>query len=238
GSLATWICLAGLRRGFTSRWAALLGIVLGLGALMKITAIFLLPAAVIAVGAWGMRARVPVRKIGLLIGLMLAAAALSGGWWYVRNQLLYGEPTAVNVNLQAYGGRTLAQGLAVWDQALPYAWTTFWGRFGHGDVVLPSFVYAGLAVFCLAAAIGLLRAWRKPSWIGRPEFAFLLLAGVLEFFGLLGYLTLSPSGYMGRYTFPALPAYGILLVLGWQSLVPERATRLASGAIVAGFGAL
>src|SRR5205085_8650803 len=167
GSLATWICLAGLRRGFTSRRAVLLGIVLGLGALMKITAIFLLPAAVFAVGAWGMRARVPVRKIGLLIGLMLAAAALSGGWWYVRNLVLYGEPTAVNVNLQAYGGRTVAQGLAVWNQALPYAWTTFWGRFGHGDVVLPGAIYVGLAAVCVVALAGLVLAWREPKWIPR-----------------------------------------------------------------------
>ncbi|MGH2524289.1 MAG: hypothetical protein ACRDH2_17405, partial [Anaerolineales bacterium] len=42
------------------------------------------------------------------------------------------------------------------------------------------------------------------------------------------YLTLSPSGYMGRYTFPALPAYMILLVFGLLAWVPSRArTELA-----------
>src|SRR6185295_12408851 len=61
---------------------------------------------------------------------------------------------------------------------------------------------------------------------------------VLEFFGLLGYLTLSPSGYMGRYTFPALPAYGMLLVLGWLSLYPVRASRWVSGAITFAFAGL
>ncbi len=238
GALTIWICLVGLRRGFNVRLAMLLGIVLGLGALMKITAIFLLPAGVFAVAAWAWRARVPVRQANQYVAIVLGAAAVSGGWWYVRNVVLYGEPTAVNVNLQAYGGRTIAEGIAVWNQALPYAWTTFWGRFGHGDVVLPSWIYIGLAVFCLVAVVGLVRAWRRPHWIPRAEFAFLALAGALEFTGLMGYLTLSPSGYMGRYVFPALPAYGILLVLGWLSLVPARAGRMVSGGIVAGFAAL
>ncbi|MEP7356986.1 MAG: hypothetical protein ABI847_07075, partial [Anaerolineales bacterium] len=238
GALTIWICLAGMRRGFTARLALLLGVVLGLSALMKITAIFMLPAAVFAVAAWGWRARTPLRQTALLAGLVLAGAAASGGWWYARNLILYGEPTAVNVNLQAYGGRTLAQGVAVWNQALPYAWTTFWGRFGHGDVVLPSFFYIGLAVFCMVALAGLVLAWRRSLWVPRPEFAFLALAGVLEFFGLLGYLTLSPSGYMGRYTFPALPAYGMLLAVGWLALATPRARRWVSGGIVAGFAGL
>ncbi|MEP7357836.1 MAG: glycosyltransferase family 39 protein, partial [Anaerolineales bacterium] len=47
GAVAIWICLVGLRRGFTARRALLLGLVPALGALMKITAIFLLPAAVL-----------------------------------------------------------------------------------------------------------------------------------------------------------------------------------------------
>jgi hypothetical protein len=197
-----------------------------------------MPAAIFAIAAWAWRGRVPTRRAGLIAGLVLAAAAASGGWWYVRNQVLYGEPTAVNVNLQAYGGRTLAQGVAVWNQALPYAWTTFWGRFGHGDVVLPSFIYLGLVVFCLVGTVGLVRAWRRPEWLPRPVFAFLALAGVLEFFGLVGYLTLSPSGYMGRYTFPALSAYAILLVLGWLTLATARASRLVSAGIAAGFAGL
>lgn len=255
---AVCLCLGvrGYQAGFTLRRAMVLGLSIGLGLLMKITAAFLIPAAVVILLAWGRSQRQSFQRVGGYIAVMFLSALLSGGGWYARNQWLYGEPTAVNVNLQAYGGRTLLQGMAVWWQALPYAWTTFWGRFGHGDVVLPSTIYAAIGWACGLAVIGWgLHLWRArpmvsakatsqpPSFqrIGsgktdkarlpsvsplessadsanRAEVIFLATAGVGEFIGLLGYLTLSPSGYMGRYTFPALPAYMLLLLLGWQGL--------------------
>ncbi len=255
GAVCLWLGVRGYQAGFTARRAMALGLTIGLGLLMKITAAFLIPAAVVILLAWGRRQRQTIRQISGLVIVMLISALISGGWWYARNQWLYGEPTAVNVNLQAYGGRTLMQGIAVWWQALPYAWTTFWGRFGHGDVVLPSAVYAALGWGCVVAVIGGgLRLWRaysrvlvkitpSPNFQRIPngetdkahtlsasplessadsghgaEVIFLATAGAGEFIGLLGYLTLSPSGYMGRYTFPALPAYMLLLMLGWQGL--------------------
>ena len=72
----------------------------------------------------------------------------------------------------------------------------------------------------------------------RAALTFLALTGLLEIAGLLGYLTLSPSGYMGRYAFPGLAAYGPLLVLGWLSLVPARARTALSAAVMLGFAAL
>jgi hypothetical protein len=56
---------------------------------------------------------------------------------------------------------------------------------------------------------------------------------------LLGYLTINPSGYMGRYTFPALPAYMLFLALGLLELTPRRAKRLVTAALpigMLGFG--
>ncbi len=238
GALAVWLGAASLKAGFTTRRAAALGLALGLGALAKITAVFLIPAAVVAVLAWAYQRRPPLPRGALTLGALLATAAASGGWWYWRNQVLYGEPSAVNVNLQAYGGRSLAQGLAVWRQALPYAWTTFWGRFGHGDVVLAGWIYAAIGLLVILAVPGLIWRSLRPSTLPRPALAFLAAAGLGELAGLLAYLTLSPSGYMGRYTFPALPAYALLLVAGWLGLVPARARRAFSLAVPAGFGAL
>jgi 4-amino-4-deoxy-L-arabinose transferase-like glycosyltransferase len=256
GTLAVWLGALGLRSGFTVRRAGALGLAVGLGALTKITAIFLLPGAVFAIAAWAWQQRLPWRRMVWLLTALLGAAVAGGGWWYARNQWLYGEPTALNVNFQAYGGRTVAEGLAVWHQALPYAWTTFWGRFGHGDVVLPAWFYWAMGALVVGAAagwLGRIAHWGATSpdvegtglrrsapgevWrLRTPDLAllFLVIVGLGEIVGMLGYLTLSPSGYMGRYTFPALAAYAVLLVAGWRALLPERALAVGVPALFAG----
>jgi len=223
GAVFIWLGLKFYQSGFTVRRAGVLGLALGLGVLMKITVGLLIVPAVFVVGAWGRARRQPLPRIVGYLALMGAAAAVTGGWWYLRNQFLYGEPTALGVNFEAYGGRSIVAGVAVWWQALPYAWSTFWGRFGHTDVVLPDWIYLTLGVITLLALLGLVFRILKSGEADSTLMAFLILAGVSEFAGLMGYLTLSPSGYMGRYTFPALPAYMTLFVFGLLGLVPLRA---------------
>ena len=84
-----------------ARWGStlLLGAILGLAAITKVSGLVLLPVAVLALAlsAWPARAW----KTWLLraVTMTLVAAAIAG-WWYVRNIVLYGELTG----LHAHGG--------------------------------------------------------------------------------------------------------------------------------------
>src|SRR6185295_18181449 len=155
----------------------------------------LIVPSLLLVGLWAWRQQRSPRSAVQLAAAVAAAAALAGGWWYLRNQLLYGDPTAVHIILQTYRSRSIAEGLAVWSQALPYAWTTFWGRFGHGEVVLPASIYQALGAATLLAVVMLAWRWSTLDRFRRVVLVFLTVAGLVELGGLLAYLTIDPSGY-------------------------------------------
>jgi 4-amino-4-deoxy-L-arabinose transferase-like glycosyltransferase len=231
GAAILWLCLHFYRIGFTPRRVLVLGVAAGVGLLVKITVGFLLvPIALLIV------VHQPLRRSLISLTVLALSVSVITGWWFLRNFLIYGDPTGTQLVVDTYGRRTIAEGIAVWPQALPYAWSTFWGRFGHGDVVLPDWIYLTLGVLALLALVGLgLRLFRREALHGWP-LAFLGVAGLVEFAGLMIYLTVNQSGYNGRYTFPALPAYMLLMVCGLLGLVPRRAHRLFLYALPAAMG--
>lgn len=227
GAAVLWLGVNLYRAGFTPRRAFALGLVLGIAALMKITAALLIFPVGLLMVAWGQANRQSLGRVaGGLVMLVLGAVA-SCGWWFARNLIVYGEPTSIDPILDAYGRQPLAQGVALWGQSVPYAWTTFWGRFGHGELVLPGWIYLTLAAISLLALIGLAFIFPRRDRSTRLLMTFLGAAGLIEFAGLLYYLSINPTGANGRYAFPALPAYMILLVLGLLGLVPDPARRRA-----------
>lgn len=237
GAATLWLGARTILHGeWSARRAAVLGALVGLGTLMKLTGLFLAAPVVWAWLDWVAHTRPGVRRaVGHLAGLG-AAAALVSGWWFMRNLALYGDPTAMNANLAAFGSQSVAEGVANWGPALGYAWTTFWGRFAHGEVNLPEPVYVCLWAPTLAAAVGAAwRGWRArraagPRW---RVMAFLAVAGLAHFAALMGYLTLSPTGANARYTFPALPAYMLVAAAGLLAWAP-RGRRGAMGLLLVG----
>jgi 4-amino-4-deoxy-L-arabinose transferase-like glycosyltransferase len=241
GAVSLWLGLCYIEVGFTARRALLMGALVGLAGLMKLTAAFLIVPAVLSVWLWGWSQ--PGRWVLSLRNTLLIAAgvALSSGWWYVRNWLVYGDPTAVNINLANFGGQSFREGLATWPAMLPYAWTTFWARIGHGDVAWPEWVYTALALVSLGALLGLVIRLRRLSRAELISVIFLGSAGLAALVSLLYYITVSPTGGNSRYTFPALPAYMTLMLYGLTGPIPQR-TRVgvawASAGMMALFGAL
>ncbi|MGQ0600277.1 MAG: ArnT family glycosyltransferase [Anaerolineales bacterium] len=229
GTLTLWLGLWLYHAGLTSRSALAWGAVLGLGALTKLTAALLIVPSVAMILFWGQQRRIPFWRIGRYLALFGLGAGLVGGGWYVRNLVLYGEPTGVEVNVTTYGDHTWWEGLAWWRDAIPYTWTTYWGRIGHGDLVLPDWVYGGLGVFVVFSVVGLVWRLFRPGRADaeqRPALAFLLLATLTAFLGLLAYISRSPTGAQGRYLFTVMAAISILIVSGWQRWLPERAQVL------------
>jgi 4-amino-4-deoxy-L-arabinose transferase-like glycosyltransferase len=230
-ALTVWGVVRYWRRGPWPRRAAFLGIVSGLGILTKITFLFLGPMVGLAmvVRSWRDRHTKPHWQRQLVQMLIIGGGlvALIAGWWFVRNQFLYGEPTGFRTVTELWGARDPLQSLPLALSELPHAWSTLWGRFGYGQIPLPDVVYDGLAWIVFAGLLGfvvaLIRRRHKT-----PASVLLLLAldVVLIAAVLFNYMLVSPAGAMGRFFFPGLPALGLLTFYG-LSHVGDGALQLA-----------
>lgn len=214
--------------GLSTRWGVILGVLYGLALMSKfnLLAVAVLIEAAVTLVAWQKK---QWRLWWRVNGLIAALTLLIAGWWFVRNQILYGEPTGFERVTELWGARNPAEsfGTAVFE--LPYAWTSLWGRFGYGQIPLPQPIYSSLWVVTIIAFLGLLlplarRQLAELRVSGVP--LFLLLLNVALFFTVLfNYLLVSPAGPMGRFFFPALPSLAILIFYGlsqWIALLSEH----------------
>lgn len=205
--------------GLSRRWGVVLGILYGLALLSKFNLLAIAATIETAVTytAW----RKKQWRLWLETNLLIAGfTVLLAGWWFVRNQLLYGEPTGVKRLTELWGARDPREswGAAIFE--LPYLWTSLWGRFGYGQVPMPDGIYMAL---CWIVGLGLAgcvlpfvrrnRAELAQIW---PSLGLLLLNCILFFAVIFNYLLISPAGPMGRFFFPALPSLAILTFYGWS----------------------
>jgi hypothetical protein len=229
GAAVLLACVRMVRAGPGVRTDVTLGILFGAGLLTKFNLLALLPLIELAylIAVWPARDWRAFLRANLIV---LGLAAIVSGWWFWRNQVLYGEPTGFERVTELWGDRSPAEAWAILDLELPMAWSTLWGRFGYGQVPMPDDVYRGLAWLTAAGAVGLVIAiGRKPMVRNRPPSGIrypllsLLLAAVLLFAAVLvAYILVSPAGAMGRFFFPGLPALALLLVLGLSQFFPRR----------------
>lgn len=215
-------------KGLSRRWGVILGVLFGLALMSKfnLSALAVLIETAVTLVAW----RKKQMRLWLEANLLIAFfTLLLAGWWFVRNQWLYGEPTGLKVLTELWGVRDPADSFPLAVSELPYAWTSLWGRFGYGQIPLPQWVYDGLAYGCVFALSGLfLPIWRRDRQAWRETGGPLLLMALnvaLFFAVLFNYLLVSPAGPMGRFFFPALPSLAILLFYGlseWGRLLSVR----------------
>ena len=215
-------------RGWT-----LLGLALStaLAVLTKLTALALLPLAVVAMALGlgrAVRAGHLQRGFWRWLGLGFGVAALAVGGWFWRNWHTTGHLLPrfqEQINLVTRRG--LLRGLAWYrlPRLLRYGFRTFWASFGWGNVGPDEWVFTALAVLCgLAAAGVLLGLWRERKlWLGVGLLAF----DVFCFLALPLYqqLRLSMVWLRGRYLLPALPAVALLITWGLSQWLPGRARR-------------
>jgi 4-amino-4-deoxy-L-arabinose transferase-like glycosyltransferase len=249
GAAILLMCVRLVRRGPDRRTDVILGVLYGLALLTKFHLLAFLGVITCAYALTAARFRDRRAFVrGVLVVLILAT--LIAGWWFWRNQVLYGEPTGLLRMTERFDKRTPWEDFASsWQTLLieiPYAWSSLWGRFGYGQLPLPEGLYrfliwgtagggAGLLV-ALAARLGTkTRRWTADQWFVLPV---LLLTVVTFIVVLLSYILISPAGAMGRFVFPALPAFAFLLMLGLSRLVPRRFTPAVGWVTALGAGAL
>jgi hypothetical protein len=175
----------------------------------------------------------------LVRGLIIfGLAALVGAWWYVRNWVLYGDPLAWQVWLADIGVHPI--GLIELIRQFGHVGTSFWSPY---DELFPPTVFWALGLLVAIAVAGW--AWLCVRLVRRNvcvkvNAEGLLLAGVwfvLLFGGLIRYMATTPSAE-GRLLFPGIASFSLLLVLGWEAVLPRRWMRATMGAVVVGLLAL
>lgn len=211
--------------GLSRRWAIILGLVYSVALMSKFN--LLAVGGVIGVAAtWTAWRRKQWRIWGESIGIAGVIVLLLTGWWFVRNQILYGEPTGFQRLTELWGVRDPSESWGVAIFELKPTWTSLWGRFGYGQIPIPEPIYITLLWIVGIGLLGLL----IPLLRGDDEFKRirlpLLLLGlnVLLFFVVVfNYLLVSPAGAMGRFFFPGLSSLVILTFYGlssWVGLLP------------------
>jgi len=239
-TLAALILLVAVRAALKPpdwRRAALLGLLLGLGALTKYSVLALTPVALVGALLPPLRERRWRQAVGHLTLLLLIPLLLAGGW-YLRNLRLYNDPWAWQVALASHPHDVRSAPLAWADLRLFAArvFASFWGYFGWLTVRLPPAAYVALALATALGGVGLalplIRPRRRASW----PLALLWLAFASVAISLSRYiLTYNHTAYQGRLLFPAAPAIGVLLTLGWQRLFTgQRPARLFGVVTAAG----
>jgi len=202
--------------------AALIGLVIGLAALSKLSGAALLALAVLACAAVAWRERsLPAGLVPLVI--IGGVAALVAGWWYIRNWTLYGDPTGLNRFLDVVGRRhPPASPAELWGERWGFM-AAYWGFFGGVNVLMPTLVYNILNGLGLIGLVGLgiylVRKLRQDGLdLDRWLPLLLLLAWTaLVVIGLVQWAGQTPAS-QGRLLFPAIAALSTLFAIGLSQI--------------------
>jgi len=241
----------------TLQRSLLLGVVLGCAALTKVSGLVvaaILPCAVLlrvaalipALGrpslhsdrsAWS-----AVLRHACALALPIAAIA---GWWYVRNLLLYGDPTGTYRMAEVAGLRTSApsalQILGEWEGF----YMAYWGLFGAVNIALPTPIYDALEVLLALGVVGLLLSARDavarrttppPARVAVAALCAVVLAATFVAFLRWTSITLASQG---RLLFPVIAAASTLWAAGLLRLLrrpiarPDIAVAALAGSLAA-----
>jgi 4-amino-4-deoxy-L-arabinose transferase-like glycosyltransferase len=214
------------QQGLNWRTYALIGVVAGAGLLAKLNIGFLIPLVALGLLVASVRLRDwrPIVMGGVISGGITIAIA---GWWYLRNQQLYGDPTGLNMFLNMVGRRAVYANLPqLWSERHSFT-QAYWGFFGGVNVPLPEMVYlifniigggglVGAFIFLLYRLFW--RDWRIERWL--PT-AVTLLWPIITFISYLRWTAETPAS-QGRLVFGALSALCTWMALGLVWWLPKR----------------
>ncbi len=232
-SLAKIALAVRARQPVARRCFALLGLWLGLGLISKLTFLGILPLAAV-VGIYTLVAG--RREWRRLVGgwaISGAVAALVGGWWYLRNLLIY-----ANIYDLLGKGRTdwrtpveiqekPEQMAAIFSWFHEPLFQSYWLRFGWMNIQPEKWVYDSAIAFTAIAVAGCLlylvqRRLRRGAMARDSGLGLILcLVAFLSVLGVTSFrfaYTIGNHYPQGRYLYPAQPAIAVLLILGLATL--------------------
>jgi 4-amino-4-deoxy-L-arabinose transferase-like glycosyltransferase len=228
-----------LQRGLAWRGAVLLGLIMGLALLTKVTALVIVPLAVLTAILRYRRAGRDGGHAHPLAALLGACAVtlLLWGWWVGRNMLTYGrhDPLALDINRlvvsQPLTG-PLTRGAV--ERFITISFDSFWAQFGWMGIPVPA-IYPVLTLLSVLAALGLvvalfraLRAEAGPAVVrARAGEVLLVVAWPVLVLAADVQYNLTFIQAQGRYLFPGIGGIGLFFMLGLSRLAGPRLSRTA-----------
>jgi hypothetical protein len=232
----------------------LLGIVLGLAALTKTTALGLIPLALLASVVAGRKELLAMgwrERFGWALehGLaLLLPVLIIAGWWYYRNVRLYGDWLGWNAFIEVLGQRAHPASLRqLWSERWGFS-LSYWGLFGGVNIPMAEWIYhllnalvgiatAGMVIYLIQQARRLNRERQEPWWESAIRRLWpLVLLGIWSLavaVGLVRWATVTWSS-QGRLVFSAISALSILMVTGLFAWLPRRVGDVGVG-LLGGF---
>ncbi len=200
----------------------ILGIILGLAVLTKVSALVMLPGLMALLLFSQTNTSLRVKHITMLLTVLACTCT----WWFCRNYVLYGDLLGHSVHVALAGNARHSVELL----ALAYEWDGFvksyWGVFGLFNVIFSDQIYYG---FYILTALGCTLI-ASLFFLVRDHNKAVLYFLTLVFLSNLGAVAIWTSdlyGSQGRLMFPSITAFAVLFAWG-LSYWPEsigRATK-------------
>ncbi len=210
----------------------LFGVLVGVAAASKLSGLALagLAGLTFLILAWRMRSLVSLIKWGLIVGIVALAV---GGWWYLRNLYLYGDPLGLKAMFDILPRRAEPPTLAELAARAQGVWRSAWAVFGWFNVTADSWLYSVYTLLSLLGLLGLVILWPWRWWRHKrreqgnvlspaswSQLVVMVVWIVVIFLALLSWAQMRYP--QGRLLFPAISAAAVLLSLGLSNWLPQR----------------
>lgn len=200
----------------TWKRATILGLVLGAALLTKAS----MGLLAIPIGL----ATLIDRRLWKYAVLTVLLTVVIGGWWYVRNYISYGDWFGFNAMFIAWPNQAInpdgSPDFGIGLSRSVYAYSSVWARFGQGAIAMPIWIYRVFDYLLIIAGIGLIGrfiiAWKNRKTISLciRQSVFIVTFALVWIGSIISAASVATAGNQGRYLFPGIVAWGMILALG------------------------
>lgn len=234
-----WQLLHAIKRPYEVRSWIYVGLWLAIGILTKLSALVLVAVAglVLTICAGQYRSfRLWWRgALALLLPILILT-----GWWFLRNQQLYGDLLGWAMYEQVFAVNLRSGPLQPQDfrDLFSTQFRSFWGVFGWMNVSAPAWYYGFVRLLSFLGIAGIVTFLIRFRYTltGQQKVNLLVLGGMIlaqETYMMIVISKCNASCYQGRYLFPVVGPLMLFLATGLYALVPPRLRIIILGGIVA-----